>query len=58
MGNTIRPAYSVWPKYNQRLRDVVATKRPGDEITLELYRGSKQKTVNVKLGRQPTLPLR
>jgi len=41
-----------------QLRDVVATKRPGDEITLELYRGSKQKTVNVKLGRQPTLPLR
>ena len=41
-----------------QLRDVVATKRPGDEITLELYRGSKQKTVHVKLGRQPTLPLR
>jgi hypothetical protein len=21
---TIRPAYSTWPKYNQRLREVVA----------------------------------
>ena len=25
MSTTIRPAYSVWPKYNQRLRDAVAT---------------------------------
>jgi len=45
-----------------RLRDLVATKKPGDSMTLTIYRSSngssawKQMTVHVKLGRQPSSP--
>jgi S1-C subfamily serine protease len=35
------------------LRDVIADKKPGSSLKLELYRGSKKVTVTVKLGRQP-----
>jgi S1-C subfamily serine protease len=37
-----------------RLRDVVASKKPGDKIRLVVYRAGKKTTVQVKLGRQPT----
>jgi S1-C subfamily serine protease len=36
-----------------RLRDVVAAKKPGDKLQLKVYRGSKQTGVAVELGRQP-----
>jgi S1-C subfamily serine protease len=36
-----------------RLRDVVAGKKPGDKLRLKVYRGSKQTSVAVELGRQP-----
>ena len=36
-----------------KLRDVVATKKPGDELRLVVYRNDKRTVVNVKLGRQP-----
>ena len=36
----------------ERLRDVIAAKKPGDTIQLEIYRGTKRMTVNAKLGRQ------
>jgi S1-C subfamily serine protease len=36
-----------------RLRDVVAGKKPGDKLQLKVYRGSKQTGVAVELGRQP-----
>ncbi len=39
-----------------RLRDVIAHKKPGDTVKLKLYRGTKKITVDVKLGRQPTSP--
>jgi S1-C subfamily serine protease len=39
-----------------KLRDVVAAKKPGDKLDLEIYRGSKRTTVTVKLGRQPASP--
>jgi putative serine protease PepD len=38
------------------LRDVIADKKPGSSLKLELYRGSTKRTVNVKLGRQPANP--
>lgn len=43
------------------LRDVIAAKKPGDSVTLRIYRttatnGWKQMTVRVKLGRQPSSP--
>jgi S1-C subfamily serine protease len=37
-----------------RLRDVVAAKRPGDNLRLVVYRAGKKTSVQVKLGRQPT----
>ena len=36
-----------------RLRDLVAAKKPGDTMTLSVYRGGKRKTVVVTLGREP-----
>jgi S1-C subfamily serine protease len=38
----------------ERLRDVIAAKKPGDALKLELYRGTKKLSIDVKLGRQPT----
>ncbi len=38
------------------LRDVIAGLQPGDTITLEVYRGDEQKTIEVKLGRRPSTP--
>jgi len=35
------------------LRNVIADKKPGSSLKLELYRGSHEMTVHVKLGRQP-----
>ena len=40
----------------EELRDVIADKKPGDRLKLEIYRGSEKKSITVKLGRQPTSP--
>ena len=40
----------------EELRDVLAKRAPGDTITLEIYRGSKKQSLDVKLGRQPSSP--
>jgi len=40
----------------ERLRDVIAAKKPGDTLELEVYRGTKKMTIDVELGRQPTSP--
>ena len=37
----------------EKLRDIIGRKKPGDSVTLDVYRGTKQMTVHVKLGRQP-----
>ena len=39
-----------------RLRDVIAQKKPGDTLQLEVYRGKNKITVDVELGRQPSSP--
>jgi S1-C subfamily serine protease len=36
----------------ERLREVIAAKKPGDTLQLQIYRGTKKMTVDVKLGRQ------
>ncbi len=38
------------------LQDLIASKRSGDRLTLEVYRGSKHLTLTAKLGRQPSSP--
>jgi S1-C subfamily serine protease len=40
----------------ERLRDVIAGKKPGDTLELEVYRGTKKMTIDIELGRQPTSP--
>jgi S1-C subfamily serine protease len=35
------------------MRAVLAKKRPGDTIVVELYRGDRRMKVTVKLGRAP-----
>ena len=40
----------------ERLRDVIAGKKPGDHVQLELYRGTNKMTIDIELGRQPTSP--
>jgi S1-C subfamily serine protease len=37
----------------ERLIDVIASKEPGDKISVEVVRGASHKTLTVKLGRQP-----
>ena len=39
-----------------QLREIVNSKKPGDSVELELYRGNKIMNVSVKLGRQPASP--
>ena len=38
-----------------KLRDVLSGHKPGDKITLQMYRGAKKLTVTVTLGRQPSV---
>jgi S1-C subfamily serine protease len=37
----------------EQLIDLIATKKPGDTIKLEIVRGTKRMSLDVKLGRQP-----
>jgi putative serine protease PepD len=37
----------------EQLIDVIAAKKPGDKIRVEVVRGTSHKTLTVKLGRQP-----
>ena len=39
-----------------RLGEVLANHKPGDTIELVVYRGQAKKTIEVKLGRQPSSP--
>jgi S1-C subfamily serine protease len=39
-----------------QLRDLIAAKRPGQSLSLEVYRDTNKITINVKLGRQPSSP--
>jgi S1-C subfamily serine protease len=40
----------------EQLRDLLARHKPGETVKLQIYRGSKSITVDVKLGRQPVQP--
>ena len=40
----------------ERLRDLVSQKKPGESVTLDVYRDKTKLTVKVKLGRQPAAP--
>jgi len=55
-GDVIVKADGITLASVDRLRDIVAAKRPGQELQLEIYRGNSKETVEVKLGRQPPSP--
>jgi putative serine protease PepD len=40
----------------EQLRNIIAEKKPGSTVKLELYRGASKLDLNVKLGRQPGTP--
>ena len=39
-----------------QLLNVISAKKPGDSVRLDIYRGTKHLTVDVKLGRLPSSP--
>ena len=41
---------------SERLRELVAEKKPGDTISVEILRGEDRQTLQIKLGRQPPTP--
>ena len=55
-GDLIVKADGRTMKSVDNLRDVIADRKPGSSLKLELYRGAKEMTVTVKLGRQPAGP--
>jgi S1-C subfamily serine protease len=55
-GDLIVKAGGVPVTSTERLREVVTEHKPGDTLAIEYYRGSEQRTANVKLGRQPPSP--
>jgi S1-C subfamily serine protease len=38
----------------EELRDVLADHKPGEKVKLQIYRGNRQRTLDVTLGRQPS----
>ena len=40
----------------EELRDAIAAHKPGDEITVEIYRGANKTSVHVTLGQRPVSP--
>jgi S1-C subfamily serine protease len=55
-GDLIVKAGGVPVSSTERLREIVSEHKPGDTLAIEYYRGSEQRTANVKLGRQPPSP--
>ena len=40
----------------EQLRDAISGKKPGDKVTLVIYRDANKTSVTVTLGRQPASP--
>ena len=57
-GDLIVAADGVGLSSLDHLRDLIAAKKPGQSISLEVYRGDSKITIHVKLGRQPSSPQR
>jgi S1-C subfamily serine protease len=53
-GDLIVSADGVQLSSIDQLRDVITSKHPGDKVKLEIWRGDKHLTLDVKLGRQPS----
>ena len=55
-GDIIVEADGVKMTTVNKLTDVIGNHKPGDTIKLVIYRGDAKKTIEVKLGRQPSSP--
>ena len=55
-GDIIVEAGGVPTDSMSKLIDVIQAHKPGDTIPLVIYRGDSRKTIEVKLGRQPSSP--
>jgi S1-C subfamily serine protease len=55
-GDLIVSADGVQLSSINQLRDLITSKHPGDKVKLEIWRGDKHLTLDVKLGRQPSSP--
>jgi S1-C subfamily serine protease len=53
-GDLIVSADGVQLSSLDQLREVISNKQPGDKVKLQIWRGDKQLTADVKLGRQPS----
>jgi S1-C subfamily serine protease len=53
-GDLVIAADGVQLSSLDQLRDAISTKQPGDKLSLEIWRGGQQMTLDVKLGRQPS----
>jgi S1-C subfamily serine protease len=53
-GDIIVAADGQTVRDTEELRDLIAAHKPGDRVTLQIYRGTKKLTLTVKLGRQPS----
>jgi S1-C subfamily serine protease len=56
-GDLIVKADGMAVASTERLREIVAQHKPGDTVSIEFFRGSERRTVEVKLGRQSPPPL-
>jgi S1-C subfamily serine protease len=54
-GDLISSADHVQLYSVEQLRDVIGDMKPGDQVQLVVYRGDRQRTVTVTLGRQPSI---
>jgi S1-C subfamily serine protease len=55
-GDLIVKAGGIELASTERLREIVAERKPGDTLEIEYYRGREPRTADVKLGRQPPTP--
>ena len=52
-GDVITSVDGVPVSSETRFRDLIAGKKPGDTVTLEIYRGKKSLSLDVPIGRLP-----
>jgi S1-C subfamily serine protease len=52
-GDIIRKIDGKSVKSAEDVAEAIGTKRPGDDVDIEVLRGDSRKTVNVKLGKRP-----
>jgi S1-C subfamily serine protease len=55
-GDLLVKAGGIDVSSTERLREIVAERKPGDSLQVEYFRGTELRTADIKLGRQPPTP--